>query len=57
MTWEKDEIREQRDKIKALEAKVKLLQKENKELKEKMAVSSIKFDLPKDYYENDEYLV
>ncbi len=28
MTWEKDEIREQRDKIKALEAKVKLLEKE-----------------------------
>ena len=44
-------------KIKALEAKVRLLQKENKELKEKMAVSSIEFDLPKDYYENDEYLV
>ncbi len=36
MTWEKDEIREQRDKIKALEAKVKLLEKTNKKIKQVM---------------------
>ena len=27
------------------------------ELNEKMAISSIPFDLPEDYYENDEYLM
>ncbi|HDY68967.1 MAG TPA: hypothetical protein ENH85_14400 [Candidatus Scalindua sp.] len=64
-------FKKRKDKIKALEGgkkqdkeyadhledKVELLEKENKKLKEKMAVSSIGFDLPKDYYESDKYRV